>query len=540
MERITINTESGGAGGALTYDSLKRLDNVLLKIRTRKTNDDSNLPNLVKRLPGRQLHAGVFRKSLKKFDIIVCGGTLGIFVATALCLRGLSVGVVEKQKLQGRTQEWNISRKELMELVKVGVLSESEVEEVTRVSFNPNRCGFNGKGEVWVKDILNLGVSPFYLIEVLKQRFLNLGGVILEGHGVSEICIYDDIAVVTLQNGELLHSRLVLDSMGNFSPVVSQVRSAQKPDGVCIVVGSCARGFKNNSFSDVIYSNMPVRDVGEARVQYFWEAFPAGSGPTDRTSYLFAYLNPHQKCPSIEEMLEDYWNLLPDYQGIKLEDLEILRVLFGIFPTYQDSPLQTPFDRVLQVGDASGIQSPVSFGGFGSLTRHLSRLSNGIYEAISADLLDSKNLSLLNPYMPNLSTAWLFQKAMTASQNPIMSPEFINELLAANFGCMERLGNHVMQPFLQDVIQFGPLAKTLGLVILRYPQLLPSIFIQVGLKLILEWMYHFSMLGLYTFLSSVISSSLRPWVSTLSEERRFRWNRRLEAWKYGSGLDYET
>ena len=31
-----------------------------------------------------------------------------------------------------------------------------------------------------------------------------------------------------------------------------------------------------------------------------------------------------------------------------------------------------------QVGDASGIQSPVSFGGFGSLTRHLGRLSNGL------------------------------------------------------------------------------------------------------------------------------------------------------------------
>lgn len=32
-----------------------------------------------------------------------------------------------------------------------------------------------------------------------------------------------------------------------------------------------------------------------------------------------------------------------------------------------------------QFGDASGIQSPVSFGGFGSLTRHLGRLSNGIH-----------------------------------------------------------------------------------------------------------------------------------------------------------------
>jgi hypothetical protein len=32
----------------------------------------------------------------------------------------------------------------------------------------------------------------------------------------------------------------------------------------------------------------------------------------------------------------------------------------------------------VQVGDASGIQSPISFGGFGAITRHISRLSNGI------------------------------------------------------------------------------------------------------------------------------------------------------------------
>jgi hypothetical protein len=36
-----------------------------------------------------------------------------------------------------------------------------------------------------------------------------------------------------------------------------------------------------------------------------------------------------------------------------------------------------PCERILQVGDASGIQSPISFGGFGAITRHLGRLSNG-------------------------------------------------------------------------------------------------------------------------------------------------------------------
>lgn len=42
------------------------------------------------------------------------------------------------------------------------------------------------------------------------------------------------------------------------------------------------------------------------------------------------------------------------------------------------SPLPAAFDRILQVGDASGIQSPISFGGFAAITRHLGRLSSGI------------------------------------------------------------------------------------------------------------------------------------------------------------------
>lgn len=38
-----------------------------------------------------------------------------------------------------REQEWNISRKELMELVEVGILSEEEIEQIISSDFNPVR-----------------------------------------------------------------------------------------------------------------------------------------------------------------------------------------------------------------------------------------------------------------------------------------------------------------------------------------------------------------------------------------------------------------
>ncbi|XP_026392724.1 uncharacterized protein LOC113288013 [Papaver somniferum] len=537
MESISVSGEVGGAGGSYSYNALKRLDQIWTNLCSIQTAPEQPY-QVVSQSPGTFNVSDVGPKEILTFDVLVCGGTLGIFLATALSLKGLRVGIVERNLLKGREQEWNISKKELLELVEVGILKEDDIELATAMKFNPNRCGFEGKGEIWVEDILNLGVSPAKLIEVMKKRFTSLGGIIFEGCSVSSINVFDDAAVLKLAEGKTLSSRLIIDAMGNFSPVVKQIRSGRKPDGVCLVVGSCARGFKDNVTSDVIFSSSSVKNVGNAQVQYFWEAFPAGSGPTDRTTYMFTYADPQPGCLKLEELLEDFWDLMPAYQGVSLDDLEILRVIYGIFPTYRDSPLPSAFNRILQFGDASGIQSPVSFGGFGSLTRHLGRLSDGIYEAVNNNFLDSSSLSLLNPYMPNLSSSWLFQRAMSAKPEANVSPDFINELLCVNFQCMERLGDPVLRPFLQDVIQFGPLVKTLGLVMITKPQIIPSIFKQVGVPVLISWSGHFFMLGYYTFLSTFVDPVIRPWVNTLPAKMKYDWRRHLEAWKYGSGLDY--
>ncbi|XP_073295002.1 uncharacterized protein [Primulina huaijiensis] len=538
MESIPVNGEVGGAGGAYSYNALKRMDNLWSSICSASPVVQEP-QQVVTNAPTLFRDSEMADKCTDMFDIIVCGGTLGIFVATALSSRGLQVGIVEKAALQGREQEWNISRKELLELVEVGILTEDDIDHVTAASFNPNRCGFEGKGEIWVNDILNLGVSPARLIEIMRKRFTFLGGAIFEGCGVSNIFVHEDAAVLKLSDGKILTSRLIIDAMGNFSPVVKQIRNGRQPDGVCLVVGSCCRGFKENYTSDVIFSSASVKTVGQSEVHYFWEAFPAGSGPLERTTYMFTYLFPEPGCPKLEELLEDYWELMPKYQGVSLEDLEVLRVIYGIFPTYRDSPLPAAFDRVLQFGDASGVQSPVSFGGFGSLTRHLGRLTDGIYEAVSNDFLDARSLSLLNPYMPNLSSSWLFQRAMSAKKQSNVSPNFINELLFVNFQSMQKLGDPVLRPFLQDVIQFGPLVKTLGLVMFTRPLIIPSIFKKVGILVLFDWSGHFVMLGLYTFLSSFIDPLLRHLLDSFPVKTKYEWKQRLEAWKYGSGLDYK-
>ncbi|CAM0909073.1 unnamed protein product [Alopecurus aequalis] len=521
MDKISGGDEVGGAGGAYSYEALKRLDRICSSIC--EDQGDSKVPEIVTRIQGPLVDSDIGSDS-KIFDVLVCGGTLGIFIATALSYKGLRVGIIERNIIKGREQEWNISRKELMEIVEVGILSEEEVEQIISSDFNPVRI------DVHLRIRVKFGWRTFFTLEYR--------GAIFEGKSLSSISVHDDLAVLKLSDGDCLPCRLVVDAMGNFSPIVRQIRSGRKPDGLCLVVGACARGFEKNTTSDVIFSSSSVKRAGNLGVQLFWEAFPAGSGPTDRTTYMFTYVDPQFGCPKLEELLEIYWNLMPDYQDVILKKLDIRRVIYGIFPTYRDSPLPAAFDRILQVGDASGIQSPVSFGGFGSLTRHLGRLSNGVYEAVSGDFLDAHSLRLLNPYMPNLSASWLFQRAMSTRPQTNISPTFINELLFANFQSMQKLGDSVLRPFLQDVIQFGPLVKTLGLVMISRPQILPSIFKQVGLGVILNWSGHFMNLGYYTFLSSFIDPAVRPLVESLPPKNKYQWKRYLEAWQYGAGLDY--
>ncbi|CAM6027860.1 unnamed protein product [Sphagnum balticum] len=538
MEGISSGNEAGGAGGSSSYQALKRMDEQWLRMRSMKP-VTGPAPEVVQRHQGSWLNAAK-TTTLEEpvFDMVVCGGTLGVFLATTLALRGFKVALIEKGPLRGREQDWNVSRKELQELVKEGVITEDEVDQVISIEFNPSRVAFEGGTEIWVTDILNLGVSPAKLIDISKSRFLKAGGVLFEYRGLSKVDVFDNGAVVSLDDGTSLVSQLVVDVMGNASPIVRQIRWGERPDGVCLVVGTCARGFVNNTASDLIYTHTPVTKVGASKTQYFWEAFPAGSGPRDRTTYMFTYLDATPSRPSLEQMLEDYWDLMPSYQEIKLEDLKILRVLFGCFPTYRSSPLPAAFDRVLQVGDASGIQSPISFGGFGAIIRHLGRLSNGVAEALEADMLDRRSLALLNPYLPNLSAVWMYQRAMSVRLDIKSSPHFINTLLSVNFQCMQRLGDPVLRPFLQDVVQFGPQVQLLTTIMLTKPLFIPQILRQVGIFPLFDWVRHFIALATYTILWLAAARFLSSWVKSLPEKKQYRWRRHLEAWQYGSGLDY--
>ncbi len=246
-------------------------------------------------------------------------------------------------------------------------------------------------------------------------------------------------------------------------------------------------------------------------------------------------------------------------QGVPAQQLKFKRVLFGGFPCWSDGPLQPQWDHIMQIGDASATQSPLSFGGFGAMLRHLGRLTEGVDDALRCGALSRDELRALHPYQPALNCTWLFQRAMSvgpgqlatdaaaaaAASLPAAAPlpssngsrkaaaatlpngalapppaswfhlpaDHVNVVLGVNFAVMNVLGDRVLRPFLQDTIQLLPLAATMTGMMLANPLAISRVLLQVGPKNLSSWFGHFFALVAYTTLHT-LSTPLRNWVRT--------------------------
>lgn len=584
-------------------------------LKNAKDEPEKKGPKVVSVLTGKKLDRPI------DYDAVICGGTLGIFVAAALQMQGFKVAVVERRLLQGRKQEWNISRPEMQGMLDIGLITQAELDSCMVSEFNPIRVGFKGGEDMWVRDVLNCGISPIMLLQLVKAKFESSGGVVFENTAFKTAEVFDDglnlkllvggggavaLSDVNRPNGlgdgtpqvvkgpRQMTCRVMLDCMGHYSDLVKQIRGRAKPDGICMVVGSMAEGYlpENNTSADLLYSFTDAIDD----VQFFWEAFPAEGGK-GRTTYMFAYSDAQPERPDFEVLLDRYFELLPEYQGVPLDKLSFKRVLFGGFPCYSDGPLQPGWDRIMQIGDASATQSPLSFGGFGSMMRHLTRLSRGLGDALTRDRLSKSDLAMLHPYQPSLAASWLFQRSMSfgvgsvkrpficapaaANDAPILSmesmdelddwvnqafnaatptgapptpvfeqpqpaapksqtpdflllaPEHVNQVLGTNFIVMKILGDRILRPFLQDTIQAIPLSLSMTGMMINNPIVISRVLFQVGGPTLGKWFIHYFSLIAYTILHNTLGPLARPFAKSNYDLARL-----LDALEYGSGSDH--
>lgn len=63
--------------------------------------ETKEIQEVVCRVSGSSYHSDLGNNASCMFDVLVCGGTLGIFIATALVSKGLRVGIVERNLIKG-------------------------------------------------------------------------------------------------------------------------------------------------------------------------------------------------------------------------------------------------------------------------------------------------------------------------------------------------------------------------------------------------------------------------------------------------------
>ena len=133
----------------------------------------------------------------------------------------------------------------------------------------------------------------------------------------------------------------------------------------------------------------------------------------------------------------------------------------------------------------------------------------------------------------------MFQKSFVhpvASQRPA---SFVNRLMRQNYVNMEDLGDDVLRPFNQDVVQPRALLKVLGLATLRDPLNIAPLCYWIGPSELIEWLGHFGMMLLYDGAHHVLGKRVRAYSHRLPDQKQgFALRRLADAWEYGSGMDY--
>ena len=439
-----------------------------------------------------------------EFDLIYIGGALGVIHAAVMALKGYKVLLVERLPFGRMNREWNISRDEFQSLINLGLFTPEEFETVIAAEYVDGFSKFfdaynpaHLKAKVLhTPKVLNVAIDAEKLLRFCGDKLLKSGGEIWDETEFIRADISDSSVTVKLthlptKTSKEATARLLIDAMGTASPIAWQLNGGRTFDSVCPTVGAVIEsGFApevwDDKYGDVLNSH---GDISRGR-QLIWELFPAGNG--ELTFYLFHYHQVHPDNPgSLLEMYEDFFTILPEYRRCDMEQLVWKKPTFGYIPGHfstSDRDRTVAFDRLVAIGDAASLQSPLIFTGFGSLVRNLERLTTLLDTALRYDLLTAKHLNQIRAYQSNISVTWLFSKGMMVPTGKTLPPQRINSMLNTFFGLLAEEPPEVADTFIKDRTDWFTFTRLALIAARKNPALLVWIFQMAGAKDMLRWL----------------------------------------------------
>jgi len=468
------------------------------------------------------------------YDLIYIGGALGVIHAAVMAQRGYRVLLVERLPFGRMNREWNISRAEFQSLIDLGLFTPDEFEAmIAREYIDGFNKFFDGNNPPHLKapvlhtpTVLNVAIDSEKLLQLCGEKLQKAGGDIWDETEFIRAEITPEEVVVSLQHlpsqtPRQARGRLLVDAMGTASPIAWQLNGGRAFDSVCPTVGAViASGFEpgvwDSNYGDVLNSH---GDISRGR-QLIWELFP-GAGE-DLTIYLFHYHQVHPENPgSLLEMYEDFFTILPEYRRCDMEKLVWKKPTFGYIPGHfsiSSRDRTVAFDRLVAIGDAASLQSPLVFTGFGSLVRNLYRLTDLLDTALRHNLLTAKDLNQIRAHQSNISVTWLFSKGMMVPTGRHLPPQRVNAMLNTFFGLLADEPPEVADTFIKDCFDWLTFNRLALKAARRNPALIFWIWDMAGTKDFLRWLgSYFTFTG-----NAIVSGLLKGWFPNLI--------RRLQPW----------
>lgn len=456
------------------------------------------------------------------YDLIYIGGALGVIHAAVMAQRGYRVLLVERLPFGRMNREWNISRQEFQSLIDLGLFTASEFEGLIACEYEDGFHKFfdannppQAKAPILhTPTVLNIALDSEKLLRLCGEKLQAAGGEIWDETEFKKANISAERVVISAIGADggdrTAQGRLLVDAMGTASPIAWQLNGGRAFDSVCPTVGAVidggfAPGVWDSRYGDVLNSH---GDISRGR-QLIWELFP-GKG-NELTFYLFHYHQVHPDNPgSLLEMYEDFFTILPEYRRCDMDQLVWKKATFGYIPGHfstSDRDRQVAFDRLIAIGDAASLQSPLVFTGFGSLVRNLSRLTHLLDTALRHDLLAAKYLDQIRAYQSNIAVTWLFSKGMMVPTGRAIAPQRINAMLNTFFGILASEPPEIADQFVKDRVSwlgFNRMALTAAW---QNPALLLWIWELAGPRDMVRW------LGSYlTFTVTALMGWLFGWL----------------------------
>jgi lycopene cyclase CruA len=457
------------------------------------------------------------------YDLIYVGGALGVLHAAVMARLGYRVLLLERLPFGRMNREWNISRSELQSVIDLGLFTWAEVEEIIACEY---KDGFNKFFDAYnppvaqapilhTPTVLNIALDAEKLLQFCGKKLREAGGEIWdETEFIQAEVTPSQVTVESVhlpsQTQRQASGRLLVDAMGTASPIAWQLNGGRAFDSVCPTVGAVIEGgFEpgvwDSQYGDVLNSH---GDISRGR-QLIWELFP-GKG-NELTFYLFHYHQIHPQNPgSLLEMYEDFFTILPEYRRCDVDQLVWKKATFGYIPGHfsmKSSDRKVAYDRLIAIGDAASLQSPLVFTGFGSLVRNLSRLTDLLSTALKYDLLTAKYLNQIRAYQSNISVTWLFSKGMMVPTGKHLPPQKVNAILNTFFGILANEPPEVADTFIKDRTPWGMFTRLALKAARTNPKLLLWILDFITLNEIWRWLISFVN---YTVLALI--SLLFAWV----------------------------